>query len=376
MIYLDNAATSMPKPPTVYGAVMRAMRTCAGSGRSGHDAARAAEQILFLCRQTAADLFECEPEQVVMTFNATHGLNMAIRTLVSPGDTVVVSGFEHNAVIRPLNDLRANIRYARGALFNRQAVLHDFSEAITPDVKAVICNHVSNVFGFVLPVEEVAEICTQRNVPLIVDASQSAGLFPLSLKRLQAAFIAMPGHKALYGPQGTGLLLCNMLPKPLLHGGTGSMSLSPYMPPDLPDLGEAGTHNVPGVAGLLAGLQFVQHKGTQELLRHDKILSNMAGQELAKLPRVQVIMDQNKHPSGVLSFLIQGIDCEDTASVLNRHGYALRAGLHCAPQAHITAGTLETGTIRISVSANNTEGEILRFIDTIHTLVDTEFLSD
>lgn len=179
-----------------------------------------------------------KPENVVFTFNATHGLNIAIKSLVKRGDTVLISGYEHNAVTRPLHALGAVVKVAYGPLFQPEAMFRSFEEQLTPEVCAVVCNHVSNVFGYILPVERIAALCRARGVPFILDASQSAGCLPVDMSQLKAAFIAMPGHKGLYGPQGTGLLLCGTDTQPLLEGGTGSMSARQEMPDFLP--GPAG----------------------------------------------------------------------------------------------------------------------------------------
>ena len=256
MIYLDSAATTFQKPLSVSYAMQRAMRTMSSPGRGGYAAARAAEETAFRCRSLAAELFGVpSPEQVVFTSNATHALNIAIRSLVPEGGRVAVSGYEHNAVTRPLHALGARIKVAASPLFDRAALLCAFENSISPELDAVVCTHVSNVFGFVLPIEEIAALCRAEGVPLIVDASQSAGILPFELDTLGAAFIAMPGHKGLYGPQGTGLLLCAHDAAPLLYGGTGSASLEQTMPDFLPDQLEAGTHNMPGIAGLEAGLR-------------------------------------------------------------------------------------------------------------------------
>lgn len=272
MIYLDSAATTFQKPLSVSYAMQRAMRTMSSPGRGGYAAARAAEETAFRCRSLAAELFGVpSPEQVVFTSNATHALNIAIRSLVPEGGRVAVSGYEHNAVTRPLHALGARIKVAASPLFDRAALLRAFENSISPELDAVVCTHVSNVFGFVLPIEEIAALCRAEGVPLIVDASQSAGILPLELDTLGAAFIAMPGHKGLYGPQGTGLLLCAHDAAPLLYGGTGSASLEQTMPDFLPDRLEAGTHNMPGIAGLEAGLRFVREKrGSIE--RHERAL--------------------------------------------------------------------------------------------------------
>lgn len=209
MIYLDNGATSFHKPPQVFRAVERAFRTCANPGRGGYDAAMEASRQVFLCREEAGRLFHCQPEQVIMTASCTHGLNMAIRTLVKPGMKVAVSGFEHNAVTRPLHALGAETIVAGRKLFDWEDTLNAFHRALNQGAEAAVFTHVSNVFGYILPVEELADMCRRRGVPFILDAAQSAGTLPLDLLELGADFIAMPGHKGLLGPQGTGLLLCS-----------------------------------------------------------------------------------------------------------------------------------------------------------------------
>ena len=267
MIYLDAGATTLQKPPAVALAVQSAMRRMATPGRGGHPPAMRAADAVYDCRCLAGALFDAQPEQVVFTMNATHALNLAIKTLVKPGGRAVISGFEHNAVLRPLHHLGAEIIVAGRRLFDPADTISAFDRAITPGTSAVICTHVSNVFGYILPVEEIAALCRARGVPFVLDASQSAGLLPVRLAELGADFIGMPGHKALYGPQGTGLLLCARMPDTLLEGGSGSASRLPDMPPELPDHAEAGTQNVCGICGLAAGLRFVRQQTPQRLLR-------------------------------------------------------------------------------------------------------------
>ena len=372
MIYLDSAATTMQKPPAVPRAAAYAMAHMASPGRGGHLPAMRAAETAFACRQAAAELFGVSnPEQIVFTFNATHGLNIAIRSLVKPGDRVVVSGWEHNAVTRPLHGLGAEIAVARAPLFDRAGQIAAFERALEEETKAVICTHVSNVFGFILPVEEIASLCRDRGIPFILDASQSAGCLPVRQDRLGAAFIAMPGHKGLYGPQGTGILICGMeQPLPLLEGGTGSVSMLQSMPEYLPDRLEAGTHNVPGIAGLLAGLGYVRAKGTEAILRKERGLIQQVARGLAHLTDVELYAADNPvDQAGVLSFRIKDRDCEEVGEALGRRGIAVRAGLHCAPTAHQSAGTLETGTIRLSVSDFNTPAEVVRTIQTVTQLL-------
>jgi len=350
MIYLDNAATSFLKPNAVGQAVIRAMQTCASPGRGGYPAAMEAARQVYACRMLAGEMFSCDPENVVFTMNATHGLNIAIRSLVPQGGKVVISGFEHNAVLRPLHALDAKIIVAGRKLFSPEDTLAEFEKAVTSDTCAVVCTHVSNVFGYILPVEGIAELCHTRGVPFVLDASQSAGCLPVSLKDLQADFIAMPGHKGLYGPQGTGLLLCAKLPQPLLYGGTGSLSREREMPDFLPDRAEAGTHNVPGICGLLAGLRFVRKKGERTILGHEQRFCRMLAKELEDAEGITCFLGQKDTQTGVLSLTFAQGDCEDIAQNLGEKGLCVRAGLHCAPLAHESAGTLMSGTIRLSPS--------------------------
>ena len=274
MIYLDSAATTLQKPPTVYRAVRSAMATMTSPGRGTYGPAARASRTLLACREAAAALFQVDqPEQVVLTFNATHGLNLAIHSLVRPGAAVLLSGYEHNAVTRPLAAIpELRLRVVQAPMFCPDLFLEALEHQLNRGVDVMICTHVSNVFGYALPVEEVANLCRQRQVPLIVDASQSAGVLPVTMQAWGAAFVAMPGHKSLYGPQGTGLLLCREGGEPLLRGGTGSLSRQPEMPDFLPDRLEAGTHNVPGAAGLLEGLRFLRRRGIAAIRRQETAL--------------------------------------------------------------------------------------------------------
>ena len=371
MIYLDSAATTLQKPPAVARASAWAVNHLASPGRGGHRPAIAAANTAFSCREEAAALFHVpNPDQVVFTFNATHGLNIAIKTLARPGSRVVISGYEHNAVTRPLNAIpELELRVARSPLFDREAALAAFRQELEKETDVVVCTHVSNVFGFILPVEEIAALCREKRVPLILDASQSAGCLPLDFQALGAAFIAMPGHKGLYGPQGTGLLLCGQDPAPLLEGGTGSESVKQTMPEFLPDRLEAGTHNIAGIAGLLEGLRYLRRRGVKAIEDHERRLIRRMGERLSALPALEVFRAADPASQiGALSFRAPGRDCEELGELLGDRGIALRAGLHCAPLAHETAGTLDTGTLRASVSAFSQEQDIVQLARAVEAL--------
>lgn len=360
MIYFDSAATTLQKPDSVPAAVAAAIRTMTTPGRGDHPAARLAAELMLRCRTEAAEFFDVpQPDNVILTSNATHGLNIAIRSLVSPGDMVVISGYEHNAVTRPLRAIgRVSSRIVNGRLFDREQMIEGFRRAVDGRVKAVICVHTSNVFGYTLPIDEIAEICRQRGTPLIVDASQSAGIQPVSLKRWGAAYVAMPGHKGLYGPQGTGLLLCGEGQSgiPLLSGGTGSLSRQQEMPDVLPDRLEAGTQNVHGAAGLAEGIRFVHGIGLENIANREAEIIRILAEGLKRKGGYRVF-DDPEGRSSVLSVIPLHTPPETLADQLAEKGVAVRAGLHCAPLAHITAGTAETGTVRFSASIFNTPEE-------------------
>lgn len=358
MIYLDSGATSFPKPAAVRRAVAQAMERCANPGRGGYREAMAAGNVVFACREAAGKLFSCQPEQVALTGNCTHGLNIAIRTLVKPGMKVAVSGFEHNAVTRPLHALGAELLVAGRKLFDWEDTLTRFRRALDQGAEVAVFTHVSNVFGYILPVEEMAGLCREREVPFILDAAQSAGALPVSMERLGADFIAMPGHKGLLGPQGTGLLLCKDGAEPLLYGGTGSESKNQSMPAFLPDRLEAGTLNVPGYAGLGAGLRLVSALGVEQIGKEEHRLAMVCGKELEKLG---MRVFTGAHQAGTVSFL-PGMDGEEAAGVLAKQDIAVRAGLHCAPLAHESAGTLETGTVRVSFGPGVTDRQNQAFL--------------
>lgn len=371
MIYLDSAATTFHKPASVRRSVLNAMQNMSSPGRGGYRSARAAEELLFRCRSLAASMFGvANPEQVVFTTSATHGLNIAIHSLIPRKARVVVSGWEHNAVMRPLHALDAHVIAAQAPLFEPDALIEAFTRALDSGPDAAVCTAASNVFGYVLPIREIAELCRQRGVPLIIDASQSAGVIPLNMQELSPAFVAMPGHKGLYGPQGTGLLLCGTYPEPLFYGGTGSASLLREMPDFLPDRLEAGTHNVPGIAGLEAGLLFVRETTPGRILQHEQRLIRHASSEMQHHNALQVYAA--KDPSvqlGVLSFTVADREAEDVAEELAKRGIAVRAGLHCAPYAHQSAGTAEHGTVRISVSAFERMSDIDSFLYVLKSIL-------
>ena len=372
MIYFDSAATTLQKPESVRRAMMRALTLMSSPGRGNHSAARAAAEAAFSCRSLAAKMFGAEgAENVVFTMNATHAINLAVKSLVGEGGRVVISGYEHNAVTRPLTAMRGvETVVAQSPLFDPDAAVESFEAALAQGVDAAVCTHVSNVFGFVLPIDRIAARCKAHGVPLIVDASQSAGVEPVDMAAWGAAFVAMPGHKGLYGPQGTGLLLCAHETVPLIEGGTGSDSLLQQMPDYLPDRLEAGTHNMPGIAGLLAGLRFVESRTPHRILAHERALIEKAIEGLSDLYGVRVFAARGGAvQAGVVSFTVRDFDAEALAEALGARGICVRGGLHCAPTAHRTAGTLDGGTVRVSMSAFNEMSEVEQFLRELRRII-------
>ena len=374
MIYLDNAATTMRKPPGVTRAISDASKSFGGPGRGSHGAAMRAADAVYACREAACELFGIKtPESVILTMNATHSLNIAIKSLAIPGGKVLVSGFEHNAVMRPLNALEAKgVKHevVNTPLFDPEKTCTAFENALDDDVNLVVCTHVSNVFGYILPIERIAELCRRKGVTLIIDAAQSAGVLPVNAEHLSGAVLCMPGHKGLYGPQGTGLLIVpeGVTLTSLTEGGTGSNSLSLDMPQDMPDMLEAGTPNAWGAAGLYEGIKFVTGTGTEEIAKRERELLSLCAGYLYGINGVKFWYAPDVQ-TGVISMIFDGKDSEDVAALLNDKGIAVRAGLQCAPTAHDTVGTLPYGTLRVSFSYFTTPGEIRQFADILRRIV-------
>lgn len=367
MIYLDNAATTLIKPQSVTDAVTDALQSVANAGRGGHDASMRAADILFNCREKAAEMFGAKSaENVIFTLNATHALNIAIQGVMQKGGHCVISGYEHNSVVRPLAamaDRGVTYSVATAPLFEPELMVDAIVREIRKNTRAVVVTHVSNVFGYILPIAEIDKICAGKGITLIIDASQSAGCIPVKLNSLTAAdFICMPGHKGLYGPQGTGMLICRNGKEiaPLMQGGTGSQSREALSPDFLPDRHEAGTQNAHGIAGLYEGLKFVC-KG-KDLYRHERDLLDICAGELLKIPDLILYYDRGKGvQTGVISFKMTGISPEEISYQLSLSDIAVRAGFHCAPLAHESVGD-RAGTVRASFSAFNNSDDVLSLV--------------
>lgn len=363
MIYFDNAATSLPKPREVYAAVTAAMVQAGGYGRSGHRPALRAGELVYACRELAARLFGLEdPERVVFTLNATHALNQAVHALATEQTRAAITGYEHNSVVRPLTERGIPYQVLQSGPFDAEGLLSSARQALEDGANLFVVNHVSNVFGGVLPLEQLDALLYEAGVPMVLDASQSAGSIPLDVGRLHAvAAVCMPGHKGLLGPQGTGILLvCSeKVMRPLMQGGTGSLSAELRQPSMLPDRFESGTPNVPGIAGLAAGLRYLLREGVEKIGRRERLLTAKLVNRLEEMEGVEVFRGEEQ--GSVVSFRHAYVPCEEIAQQLAERGVCVRAGLHCAPLAHQSAGTFDSGTVRVSFGPFNTGKEIEQF---------------
>ena len=379
MIYLDNAATSFPKPDTVLEAMTRTMgKYGANPGRSGHRLALSAGRIVWQARERLCELFNAQdPAAFVFTHNCTSALNLAIKGALHPGDHVVTTALEHNSVLRPLHTLEQEGRITLSVLSplpdTFAVTAQQVQAALRPDTRLVVMSHASNVTGAVQPVENVARLCHAHNVLFLVDTAQTAGLHPIDLTATLIDLMAFPGHKALYGPQGTGGLYvrpgleANILP--LIEGGTGSDSHSVLQPADMPDRYESGTLNTPGIAGLSAGIRFVR-QNTDAIRQLEQELTYALWYGLQNLPGIALYgPPPDIHPRvDVISFNLGSADSGLVADQLDQMQIAVRAGLHCAPFMHRHLGSFTQGTVRMSVGFFNTKAavrEALRAVETV-----------
>lgn len=376
MIYLNNAATSWPKPEEVYRAMDNSIRHIAGApGRGGTIAGHGAGQVLYEAREAAADLFGISNSaRLVFTHNATDALNMALFGFLKPGDKVITTAMEHNAVARPLRKLQQSGVDLHIVSCDRAGRIDiaDMSAAISKGAQAVVMTHASNVTGTVMPIGEIGAIAAKHGVALVIDAAQTAGVEQIDVKEQNIAMLAFTGHKGLFGPPGTGGLYVrdDITINPLRYGGTGSLSEMDVQPEFLPDRLESGTPNVPGIAGLAAGVHFVHSVGRNVIRQHELKLTRQLIMGLSAIPGVTVFgPGLQEDRTAVVSFNMAHKDNSIAAHMLEQqYGIICRAGLHCAPWAHKTIGTLATGAIRFSPGYFNSEKEIEQAIAAVRLL--------
>lgn len=375
MIYLDNGATSFPKPLSVRQNVDISLKKfSANPGRSGHSLSLRAAKEIFECRKRLKELFNVNSEEeIIFTENCTMALNTVIFGLLSEGDHVLISSMEHNSVTRPLESLKdKGVTYSTfDYSYDDNETVDNVRNLIKPETKLVICTHASNVFGFRFPIERICALCHAYGILFCVDSAQSAGVFDIDVGTNQYDFVCMSGHKSLYGPMGTGVLILNNRNlKPLLYGGTGTESVKKSQPEGLPEKFESGTQNMNGISGLKAGVDFVKNRGIKNIYNHEYKLAKRLFNGLANNRKVITYnksFDYGK-VAPVVSFNIDGVYSENLVAKLNKYGIMTRGGLHCSPLAHTTMNTIENGTVRVVPGAFNTINDINYLLNVIRKL--------
>ena len=370
MIYLDNAATTFPKPECVPREVMRCMTEYGGNpGRSGHILSLAAAKKVFSCREELCDLFGVsDPARVIFTQNTTHSLNLAIKGLLCAGDHVLISDMEHNSVLRPIEKLHSDgiIEYDVFETFpskshgREELILRSIESLIKRNTRLIVCSHVSNVCSASLPIKRIGALCRSHGILFVVDAAQSAGILPIDIEKMNISALALPAHKALYGPQGCGALLLGKgvegSLKTLTEGGSGTNSLEPFMPSEPPERFEAGTLPTPAIAGLCEGIKFVRTLGLDWINEHENELWRDAKEKLTNISGISLYA--HDHIGSTLLFNKKEITPEGLAAHLDNCGICVRAGYHCSPLGHKTIGTLDTGAVRASFGIFNTKKDV------------------
>jgi len=375
MIYLDNAATSFPKPVEVYSEVLKCMENYAANpGRGSHDMAIEASSKIMDTRQELSALFNIPNLlNIIFTSNATESLNIGIKGILKPGDHVISTMIEHNSVLRPLNYLsEKGIAFTLlGVDENGYLNINNLKKKIRRKTKAIIINHASNVIGTIQDIRAIGEIAKKAGILFMVDASQSAGVIPIDVLRDNIDLLAFPGHKGLYGPQGTGgfYIRDGIYLDSFIQGGTGSESMSMRQPDFLPDKFESGTLNTPGIAGLCEGLRFIKKIGIENIRNHEIMLVEHLVKELSKLSYIKIYGGIDyKNRGAVVSLNIDNVDASEVGELLNKKGIAVRTGFHCAPLIHQIIGTNRRGTVRISPGYFNSLEDIEKLIKALKNI--------
>jgi cysteine desulfurase/selenocysteine lyase len=377
MIYLDNAATSFPKPKQVIDAVAHYLNEIGGNpGRAAHAQAREAGRVIDRTRRSLAALLgNVEPSRILCTPSTTVALNLAFKGLLQAGDHVITTSMEHNSVMRPLHALqKLGISHSQIPCSpSGELDPADILPLIQPQTRLIALIHGSNVTGNVMPVSEVGKMARERGILLLVDAAQTVGKIPIDPQQSNIDLLAGPGHKGLLGPMGTGFLYVRpgLELEPLWQGGTGTYSESMEQPETWPERFESGTLNAPGLAGLAAGIAEVQKQGLEAIAAHEQSLIESLADGLNQLPGIILYGSPDKSScTGTLSFNVQELDCSEVAHILDTaYAIAVRSGLHCAPAAHRTINTFPHGTVRVSVSPYNTQEDIHTLIGAVSEIV-------
>ena len=376
MIYLDNAATSWPKPPQVIQAILDVLkRGGANHGRSAHASARQAEDALLIVREVIANFFNInDPMRIAFMPNTTYALNTAIYGVITRGSTVVTTAMEHNSVLRPLKTLEKegtiNLEIIKPDKYGKVSI-QNIKKTLRKGIELFCMTLSSNVTGAIMPVAEAGKICRAHGITFLVDAAQGAGVIPIDVEKMNIDLLAFPGHKGLFGPQGTAGLYVRegVIIKPLVQGGTGSFSDRLVQPEIFPDVLESGTLNVPGIVGLGKGILFINDTGIENIQFQKKSLLEMLFDGLGRESNINIYSPPPEQNSGILALSVQDMDSSEVSYLLDRKfGICTRSGFHCAPLSHLALGTTDTGLVRISPGYFNNETEIELAIKAIQSI--------
>ncbi len=367
-IYLDNAATSFPKPDSVAWALSNAVKNLGNPGRGAHKISLKASDTVYECRETAADFFGAQSENVVFTKNATEALNYAIKGLIKKNSHVLIDSYAHNAALRPLVAL-ANEGFCKYDVCNSGSPI-DIINRIKSETSAIIITHASNICSYKCDLEKIGKICREYGLTFIVDASQSAGHYPINIEQMGITALCLPGHKGLFSPMGVGMLISapGTVYRTILEGGAGINSLDKFMPDDLPERLEAGTIPVPAIAGLLEGIRFVKKIGIEEIRKREVSSAQKAVRLLSELYGIRFYGDTS---GSVFSFNIDGIAPSYISNYLAERNICVRSGYHCAPLAHTTVGSIDSGSVRVSYSYFNRENDAEHLRDAVYECINS-----
>lgn len=359
MIYLDNAATTYPKPPNVINSLKRSsLKYGANIGRGGYKMSMDTADMVFKVRKSIADFYDCDPDNVVFTLNCTTAVNYVLKGILKSGDHLIISSLEHNAVARPAQALLKNgveVSVAEVDLLSDERTVLNFESLIKPNTKLIFVTAASNVFGMRLPINELGELARNYGIMFGVDGAQESGSGFLSFRNDNMNFLCIAPHKGLYAPLGTGILITDKIFDTIIEGGTGTNSLELVQPPFLPERLESGTQNTIGILAIGEGIKFINRTGRDKIYDHEFRLLKRTYKELGKNPDVILYTGEpvyNK-TAPLISFNVRGFSSEETAAYLSRNNIAVRGGLHCAPLAHRFMKTIDTGTVRAAFSAFN-----------------------
>lgn len=379
MIYMDNAATTMHKPDTVIQAVAEALGSMGNAGRGAHGASLSASRVIYETRELLCSFFGgTNPRQVVFTSNSTESLNIAVKGLIEPGDHVITTMMEHNSVLRPLYELSERgtelsiIKCDKNGVFR----MEDMEAAIGPGTKAIVCTNGSNLTGNYVDIEKIGKIAKKHGLLFIVDASQTAGVFPIDVQRMQIDVLCFTGHKSLLGPQGTGGMYVRegLAVRPLKSGGSGVQTYSRSHPSDMPTALEAGTLNGHGIAGLCAALEYLNAEGIDRIRAREQELMRRFYNGVKEIPNVKIYGDfSSEERCPIVALNIGDYDSSEVSdALLMEYDISTRPGAHCAPLMHEALGTVEQGAVRFSFSHYNTEEEVDTAIRAIRELSEEE----